>query len=247
MNTLPEAFGLIVIGDEILAGTRRDRHFEGIGGLLREHGFHLAWFRILPDDPDYLVAELARTMSEGIPVFSCGGIGATPDDYTRACAAKAAGVPQVRHPGAVAEIEGRFGDEAYPTRIRMADLPEGAELIPNPYNRVPGFSIREHHFLPGFPDMAQPMAEWVLDHRYGRHAPQQQRAVWVYGVSENDLMPLMERLTAEYPQQKLFSLPRLGEPRRVQLGYRGGDEIAKPFEALLNGLQAGGFRYEQVD
>jgi len=242
-----DRFGLIVIGDEILAGKRRDRHFEGIGGMLRSRGFRVAWFRILPDQPDLLVGELARSMAEGIPVFSCGGIGATPDDYTRACAARAAGLPQIRHPGAVAEIEGRFGAEAYPNRIRMADLPEGAELIPNPINRVPGFSIREHHFLPGFPDMAHPMAEWVLEQRYGRHAPQLQRSVWVYGASENDLMPLMERLTEIYPQQKLFSLPRLGQPRRVELGYRGGDEIDEPFAALLAGLEEGGFEFEQSE
>lgn len=240
---MPEAFGLIVIGDEILAGSRRDRHFEGIGGLLRERGLRLAWFRILPDDPDYLVAELARTLDEGIPVFSCGGIGATPDDHTRACAAKAAGVPLVRHPGAVAEIEGRFGEQAYPIRIRMADLPEGAELIPNPYNRVPGFSLRGHHFLPGFPDMAHPMAAWVLEQHYPRHAPQRQHSVWVHGVTENDLMPIMERLTADFPEHKLFSLPRLGEPRRVELGYRGGMEIDVPFQALLRALDDAGFDY----
>ena len=248
MVTEPEAFGLIVIGDEILTGSRRDRHFQGIGNLLRERGYHLAWFRILPDDPDYLVEELRRTMGEGIPVFCCGGIGATPDDHTRACAAGAAGVPLVRHPGAVAEIEARFGDDAYPLRIRMADLPEGAELIPNPYNRVPGFSIRGHHFLPGFPDMAHPMAEWVLDHHYGRHERQAQRSVWVYDASENDLMPLMERLTHDFPAHKLFSLPRLGRPRRVELGYRGPEEeIAVPFGALIAALEAAGFRHEEAD
>ncbi len=182
--------------------------------MLRERGFQLAWFRILPDDPQYLTAELQRTMGEDIPVFSCGGIGATPDDYTRACAAAAADVPLVRHPEAAEIIEARFGEAAHPYRIRMADLPEGAELIPNPVNRMPGFSIREHHFLPGFPDMAHPMAEWVLDHRYGRGDRQVQRSVWVQGVTETDLMPLMEDLERRFPKQKLFSLPRLGEPRR---------------------------------
>ncbi len=240
--------GLIVIGDEVLAGKRRDRHFEGIGGMLRERGFRLAWFRILPDDPDYLTAELQRTMGEGIPVFSCGGIGATPDDYTRACAAAAAGVPLVRHPEAASIIEERFGEAAYPYRIRMADLPEGAELIPNPINRMPGFSLREHYFLPGFPDMAHPMAEWVLDRRYGRKAPQAQRSVWVYGVTETDLMPLMEDLARRFPENKLFSLPRLGEPRRVELGYRGtATEIAAPFAALLAALDGMGFEYRPAD
>ena len=57
-----DRFGLIVIGDEILAGKRRDRHFEGIGGMLRSRGFRVAWFRILPDEPDLLVVELARSI-----------------------------------------------------------------------------------------------------------------------------------------------------------------------------------------
>lgn len=239
------SFGLIVIGDEILAARRRDRHFEVIGGMLRRRGFDLAWLRILPDDPDYLARELERTMGEGIPVFSCGGIGATPDDYTRASAARAAGVPLERHPEAVAEIESRFGKDAYPNRIHMAELPQGAELIPNPINRVPGFSIRRHYFLPGFPDMAHPMVEWVLDQHYGTHAPPIQRSVWVFGVSENDLMPLLEELTGRFPRQKVFSLPRLGEPRRVELGYRGPAAVIEaPFNALLQGLRERGYRFE---
>ena len=244
---MDNGFGLVVIGDEILAGRRRDRHFQGIGELLLERGYRLAWLRILPDDPDYLVDEFRRTMAEGIPVFSCGGIGATPDDYTRACAAKAAGVPLVRHAGAVAEIEARFGEQAYPQRVRMADLPEGAELIPNPYNRVPGFSIRRHYFMPGFPDMAHPMARWVLENHYPAMPPEVQRSVWVRAVTETVLMDLLEDLNRRFPEHKLFSLPRLGEVRRVELGYRGPEAIEVPFAALLQGLRERGFDFEIRD
>lgn len=239
------AFGLIVVGDEILLGHRRDRHFDGIGALLRERGLSLAWFRILPDDPDRLVREFRRTLGDGTPVLCCGGIGATPDDHTRQAAARAADLPLLRHPGAVVEIEGRFGDGAYPTRIRMAELPAGADLIPNPINRVPGFSLRGHHFLPGFPEMAHPMAAWVLDRvPAGVLAPQQQRSVWVIDATETDLMSLMERLAAEFPDLSLFSLPRLGLQKRVELGFRGRGEIGSAFDALLVGLREGGFEYE---
>jgi len=237
-------FGLIVIGDEILAGRRRDRHFQGIGELLRLRGYQLHWLRILPDEPDFLVEEFRRSMAEGIPVFSCGGIGATPDDHTRACAAQAAGVPLVRHAGAVAEIEGQFGEEAYPQRIRMAELPQGSELIPNPYNRVPGFSIRRHYFMPGFPDMAHPMAQWVLEQHFPVLRQEMQKSVWVKAVTETVLVGLMEDLTERFPEHKLFSLPRLGEVRRVELGYRGDEEIEVPFAALLEGLREGGFEFE---
>lgn len=242
-----DAFGIIVVGDEILNGRRSDRHLDGIGGLLRERGFKVAWLRILPDDPEYLVSEFARTMAEGIPVFCCGGIGATPDDHTRACAARAAGVPLVLHPGAVAEIEGRFGAEAYPNRIRMADLPQGSELIPNPYNRIPGFSINRHYFMPGFPDMAHPMAAWVLDNHYAAGGRAEQvRSLLVRGVTESSLMDLMEQLVERYPQARLFSLPRLGAEFQIEIGFHGHGDLEAPIQALAAGLDARGIRYQPV-
>lgn len=236
-------FGLIVIGDEILSGRRRDRHFEGIGSLLRSRGYQLAWFRILPDDPEYMIAELKRTMAEGVPVFSCGGIGATPDDHTRRCAAEAAGVAMQRHPEAVNLIEERFGEEAYPNRIRMADLPEGCELIPNPYNQIPGFRIRQHHFMPGFPDMAHPMAEWVLDNHYPNAQPEITRSLKVYGVTESVMMPMMEDLVASHPDAKFFSLPRLGKDGFVELGFRSEDDPVIAFDDLIARLKQADFRY----
>ena len=240
-----DTFGIIVIGDEILNGRRQDRHFEALGGILRQRGFAVAWLRILPDDPDYLAAELVRTMAERRPVFCCGGIGATPDDHTRACAARAAGVPLEPHPDAVAEIEARFGEDAYPNRIRMAELPKGSAIIPNPYNRIPGFSINRHYFMPGFPDMAHPMAAWVLDTHYaaGGHG-EQQRAVLVRGVTESSLMVLMEQLSERFPDAKLFSLPRLGAEFQIEMGFRGQGDLQAPIDALIAGLEDLGVVYD---
>ena len=235
-------FGLIVIGDEILRGRRRDRHFDFFRMLMHDRGFQLQWMQILPDIPELLVRRLRASMEEGNPVFSCGGIGGTPDDYTRQCAAEAAGVPLVRHAGALAEIEGRFGEEAYPHRVRMADLPRGCELIPNPYNRVPGFSINQHYFMPGFPDMAHPMGEWVMDTYYpADQSPERELSLRVVNVSENELMPLMEELTRHYPQLKLFSLPRIGEERFVELGFHGREGLEEAFAELESRLAAAGY------
>lgn len=245
--TFSSGFGLIVVGDEILNGRRRDRHFAGIGELLRERGFGLAWFRVLPDDPDYLTAELRRTMAESRPVFCCGGIGSTPDDHTRASAAAAADVDIELHAGAVAEIEARFGEAAYPQRIRMAELPVGAGLIPNPYNRIPGFSLNHHYFLPGFPDMAHPMARWVLDTHYAQGGVvERQRSVRVFGITESGLTDLMETLVAEFPEAKFFSLPRLGAEFQIELGFRGSGDLAPAFGALCAGLKARGARFEEL-
>ena len=244
---MSDLFGIIVIGDEILGGRRTDRHFAALGELLRGRGFGVAWLRILPDDPDYLVAEFRRTMAEGIPVLCCGGIGATPDDYTRACAARAADVPLIRHSGAVAEIEARFGDQAYPHRIHMADLPQGCELIPNPYNRIPGFSINRHYFVPGFPDMAHPMAAWVLDTYYAAGGRAEQLcAVRVRGVTESSLMDLMQQLVEQYPDAKLFSLPRLGAEFQIEIGFRGHGDLQAPLDALIAGLEERGITFDRL-
>ena len=127
----------------------------------------------------------------------------------------------------------------------MAELPDGAALIPNPYNRIPGFSIARHYFVPGFPDMAHPMLAWVLDTYYPDGArPEQQRAVRVYGVTESQLMDLMATLVADHPEAKLFSLPRLGEEFQIELGFRGRGDLDAPFRALVDGLSARGIRFE---
>jgi molybdopterin-biosynthesis enzyme MoeA-like protein len=237
----PLDFGLIVVGDEVLNGPRSDAHHARFKELLSERGHALAWHWLLPDDPSVLSEHLRFSLARAEPVFVCGGIGATPDDHTRAAAAAAAGVALVRHPEAVALIEERFGERAYPLRILMAELPEGAQLVPNPYNRIPGFSIDRHFFLPGFPEMAWPMAEWVLDERFAGRAPlQTERAVQVRGIAESSLIPLMRRLGERFPEHKFFSLPHMGEDPHILFGVRGRDGTDAAFDALCAGLREEG-------
>jgi molybdopterin-biosynthesis enzyme MoeA-like protein len=105
----------------------------------------------------------------------------------------------------------------------MAELPEDALLIPNPVNRIPGFTLYEHHFFPGFPSMAWPMLDWVLDRYYpvngsrGTH----ERSLRVYGAPESELFDLMEALASDFPTARLFSLPHYGEPDNIEIGFRG--------------------------
>jgi molybdopterin-biosynthesis enzyme MoeA-like protein len=234
-------FGLIVVGDEILAGQRSDKHLPAFKGMLSARGHGLAWCWILPDDPDLLTRQLRASMAAGLPVFCCGGIGATPDDQTRACAAAAAGVALERHPQALALIEGRFGADAYPHRVLMADLPAGARLIPNPVNQIPGFVLREHWFLPGFPRMAWPMAEWVLETQYPAAAPPREAALAVHDTPESRLIPLMRRLDGAFPGLKHFSLPHIGDDpqdRYVLLGFRGSGDLEAAMAALQAALDA---------
>ncbi|MBZ0105282.1 MAG: competence/damage-inducible protein A [Sulfuricella denitrificans] len=242
--------GILIIGDEILSGKRRDGHFAHVVEALAGRGLELAWCRIVGDVPARIVQHLRETHATGDLVFSFGGIGATPDDHTRQCAAIAADVPMQRHPDAVSEIEAQFGPDAYPRRILMADLPAGSTIIPNPVNRVPGFSLRHHHFLPGFPQMAWPMMAWVLDTRYPdlrNLAPEREEIFTALDVSESYLLDLMNEFVVRYPEVRFSSLPHLGADgaRRIEFGLRGrSTEVTGALLFLQSGIAARGYRWQ---
>lgn len=226
-------FGAIIIGDELLSGKRQDRHFSHVIAALAQRGLELKWCRIIGDDPALIVETLRQTLPLDDIVFCFGGIGATPDDHTRQCAAQATNMPLQRHPEAAAEIEARFGAEAYPHRILMADLAQGSRIIPNPFNRIPGFSLNRHHFLPGFPQMAWPMMDWVLDTLYPEirnQAPETEVLITVLDIMESPLLDLMNEFVRRYPDLRFSSLPHIGEDgeRKVEFGLRG----ARPRVAL---------------
>jgi molybdopterin-biosynthesis enzyme MoeA-like protein len=236
-------FGAFVIGDEILVGKRQDKHFPWLIEALAKRGLRLAWCEYLGDEPERITAALRRTFAAPDVVFSFGGIGATPDDHTRQCAAAALGVPLALHPEAEKEIRGRFGADTTPQRLKMGEFPLGAEIIPNPFNRIPGFSVRDHHCVPGFPQMAWPMVEWLLDTRYRALFDSQrwgEASVIVYGLAESTITPLMEEVNAKYPGLKSFSLPSMGESgtrRHIELGVRGVPaEVGPAMERLRRGL-----------
>jgi molybdopterin-biosynthesis enzyme MoeA-like protein len=243
-------FAAIIIGDEILSGKRQDKHMPKVIATLAARGLELAWCHYLGDDPDLITATLERTFGSGDAVFSFGGIGATPDDHTRACAAKAAGVNLALHPDAEREIRARFGSEITPRRLAMGEFPVGSEIIPNPFNRIPGFTLNRHHFLPGFPEMAWPMMEWVLDAKYreffepGRIG---ERSIIVTGCGESQLIDLMNQCLARYPACKVFSLPRMQPERHVELGVRGdANQVLTAIRELQEGVSGLGFQWSDV-
>jgi len=233
-------FGALIIGDELLVGKREDKHLGFLIGALKKRGLRLAWAHYLGDDPGRLRAALERTFASDDVVFSFGGIGATPDDHTRQCAAAALGVPLRLHPEAEREIRARFpGMEVTPQRLAMGEFPDGASIIPNPVNRIPGFSLREHHFVPGFPQMAWPMVEWVLDHRYRARFDSQvwsEASMLVYEAGESQLIPAMQAVEAAFAGVKVFSLPSMGpkgERIHVELGVRGPPDTVREAMAAL--------------
>jgi molybdopterin-biosynthesis enzyme MoeA-like protein len=241
----------LIIGDEILTGKRQDKHLAHVITILGARGLALDYAQYLGDDRARLTDVLRGTFARAELVFSFGGIGATPDDHTRQAAAAALGVPLERHPEALREIEARFGAEAYPHRVLMAEFPQGSRIIPNAYNRIAAFAIHEHHFFPGFPEMAWPMLDWVLASWYPDLAREKpiERAVAVYDAGESQLLPLMDAITARFPGVKLFSLPSfLPEgKRRIELGVRGpAADVERAFAELHAGVVSSGFRWERL-
>jgi molybdopterin-biosynthesis enzyme MoeA-like protein len=249
-------FGLIIIGDEILSGKRADKHLPKMIELLKARGLSLAYAEYVGDDPERITAALQRAIVSGDVVFSTGGIGATPDDHTRQCAARALGVKLELHPQAKVLIEQRMQDLAQEQgktydpeqadnlhRLNMGVFPQGAQIIPNPYNKIPGFSCGRVHFVPGFPVMAWPMMAWVLDTLYPAFFAKDawlERSVIVFGAMEATLTPLMETLERDFAGIKVFSLPSVDHPeygRHIELGVKGApDAVAPAFAALLAGL-----------
>ena len=259
------AFGLIIVGDEILSGKRADKHLAKVIELLAARGLALSYADYVGDDRPRITAALQRAFASSDIVFSCGGIGATPDDHTRQCAAAALQRPLVLHPEAKRLITERMQDvareqgEAFDPdradnlhRLNMGVFPEGARIIPNPYNKIPGFSCDGPgggmvHFVPGFPVMAWPMVDWALQHYcapWFNQQPQMERSVVLYGAMEAALTPLMERIEAGHPGIKVFSLPSVDHPvhgRHVELGVKGAAALVPAaWQALQEGLHQTG-------
>jgi len=252
-------FGALIIGDEILSGRREDKHLARTIAALEARGLALAWARYVGDEPARIVAEIRAAAASGDTVFSFGGIGATPDDHTRQCAAQALGVELALHPEAAALIT-RRGTEmaaekgiAYDTtgpdhqrRLNMGMFPAGAAIIPNPYNRIPGFSVGRLHFMPGFPVMAHPMLDWLLDTRYaGQAGARALRAIRVRGTNESALIPVFERIEAGFPGVRSFSLPSVDHPAlgpHIEIGVKGADpqQVDLAMAALREGAAATG-------
>lgn len=237
--------GALIIGDEILSGKRQDRHFNFLQETLAKRGLELSWTLIVGDDAKQLERAMRFSMASDDLVFSFGGIGATPDDRTRQTAALVKGVPIVPHPQAIREIEEKFGEAAYPNRILMGYLPEGCRLIPNPVNRVAGFSVDHHHFMPGFPEMAWPMVEWLLDNEY-QHLrdlrPRSERIITITKGRESDLLDTMNQIVDSYPDLLLSSLPHLGDEPYILFSLRGdADQVEQAMAVMIAAIEQAGF------
>ena len=247
MSTLSTTrpISMIIVGDEILSGRRQDKHMAKVIDLLAARGLALSSVTFVSDDRPRLISLFARSFASEEVVFCCGGIGATPDDHTRQAAAAALGVPLALHPEAERLITARCAalaeqgkgqaDMTLPEnqqRLQMGVFPVGAEIVPNTYNQIPGFHIRDHTFVPGFPVMAWPMIEAMLDSRYAHlhhRTPHVEHSFLAYALPESRITPALEQLELDFPGVRAFSLPSVGEDGNrphIELGVKGEPEAA---------------------
>lgn len=201
-------FFTLIIGTEILNRRREDAHFNFVTKALLNKGHKLSGSFIIEDDPALIVQTIKFIASQPNPVlFSFGGIGSTPDDYTRKCAAIALRNGKMSvHEEAKQIIEDKLKEAAYPHPIKMAELPQGSNLLDNPINKMPAFSLDERfYFMPGFPQMSHPMVEEILN-KLVPDVKKYYRYTLIASCKENELIEVMEKMPKDV---EFSSLPKL--------------------------------------
>jgi molybdopterin-biosynthesis enzyme MoeA-like protein len=230
-------FYSVIIGTELLNGRRKDAHFSFLNSQLLERNWeHKASF-VINDDPKLMFDIFTLIKSDPNSVMFCfGGIGSTPDDYTRQTAARAfTNYKMEFHEEAKSRILNQFGDEAYPHRVNMAYLPINAKLLTNIVNNVAGFYLEDRFFFtPGFPSMSHTMVIEALDLLYPKSTITKYKRVLTVTCSENDLIDTMKKM----PEHLDFaSLPKiLGNTRKVVISLAGYDknEVDKYFQLFID-------------
>jgi molybdopterin-biosynthesis enzyme MoeA-like protein len=210
-------FYACIIGTELLNGRRQDLHFEFLNNELLKRGWELKASLIIKDEPDFIadVLELIKKDKDSV-MFCFGGIGSTPDDYTRDVAARVFTDGYMDYNEELCKvITDKFGDKAYPDRIKMGYLPKDAGLLPNPINQISGFYLQDRFFfVPGFPQMAHPMVSYALDSFYPRGVKKFKKTFTAF-CSEGEIVDIMHSLP---PSVEFSSLPIMdGDKRAVEL------------------------------
>jgi len=203
-NTVTAA--LVVVGEEILSGRTKDENIFYIAGYLARIGISLREVRVVRDLEPEIVTAVNELRPRFTYVFTTGGIGPTHDDVTTDAIAKAFGVPVVVDPRAVVAMRQHFSDkDLTPARLRMARIPEGAELIDNTISRAPGFMIGNVIVMAGVPRIMQVMLDAVMP-RLAKGRPMLSRSVRI-DAPEGDVAPGLSELQLTHPGVQIGSYP----------------------------------------
>ena len=197
---------VVIIGNEILSGRTQDENLAFLAKGLNEVGIRLREARVIADDAATIIATINEVRRKFDHVFTTGGIGPTHDDITSASIAEAFGVPLILHPEAKRLLESHYPPGGLnEARLRMAHVPDGAALLPNPISRAPGFRIDNVYVLPGVPQIMQAIFS-ELKHRLRGGARLLSRSVSC-ALSEGALAKELGALQDRYTDLEIGSYP----------------------------------------
>ena len=218
---MPKTAGIVLVGNELLSGKIVDVNAAYLCRELRELGVEVRRMAVIPDEID-IIAPTVRAFSDEFDiVFTSGGVGPTHDDVTIEGVARAMGVGVVRHPALVALLERYYGNALTEAALRMAEVPDGAELVAGTV-RFPTVLMRNVYVLPGVPEIFRQKFE-ALRERF-RDVPFHLRCVFVR-IGEGTLAAHLNELLADFPALMLGSYPEFSNPEyrvKVTLESRDG-------------------------
>jgi molybdenum cofactor synthesis domain-containing protein len=202
----------LIIGNEVLSGRTKDANLNFMARRLAQLGIKLAEARVIPDVEQVIVDTVNETRARYDYVFTTGGIGPTHDDITCACIAKAFGVPVIRHPEAEALLRSYIPPERLnEARLKMADVPEGSELIKNPVSRAPGFKVGNVFVMAGVPSIMRAMFDSFAPFLVGGEKVQS-RAVACY-LPEGTIAQGLSDIQDRHPEVDIGSYPFFHEKK----------------------------------
>ena len=241
-------FYACIIGSEILNGRRVDKHFDFLRDELGKYGHELFASFVIKDDEN-LIKKVYKLIKEDeyAVMFSFGGIGATPDDLTRAIAAEVfTNRPLERNKKFEQDIIERFKDEAYPHRVHMADLPQESELLFNPVNNMSGFSLQSRYFFtPGFPQMSHPMIKAVIENYFSSFVDRY-RLTLLAQTSENTLINIMKEIPSHIEFSSLPILSDSGASVEISLISTNKSDVEKYFSLFTTYLKDSNIPYSLI-
>lgn len=246
--SIPSFFALI-IGTEILNRRRVDKHFDFVTSTLLERGHKLRGSFIIDDDPELIVQSINFIKSQPNSVLFCfGGIGSTPDDYTRLCAAKALGDGVLYlHDEAKEIISSNIDTSKRPHALNMAMLPKDANLIDNPVNKMPAFSLEDRYFfMPGFPEMSHPMVKDIMD-RYFPDGEKLYRSTLTAYCTEGSLIPIMEQMPEDVELSSLPAIIPNGWKTVISLASKSKELTDTAMTLYIDELTRQNIKYELTD
>ncbi len=233
---------LIVIGDEILSGRTEDRNIAQVARWLNRQGIRLLEVRVVPDQEQAIASAVNTLRSLHDYVITTGGIGPTHDDITVDSIAAAFDVPVVVHPEARRVLEDYYRDRPLgltEARLRMARVPQGAELIPNPTSGAPGVKMGNVYILAGVPNIAAAMLE-ALDGKLEGGRPMVSVTVRAH-TAESDVAALLKQVQDEHPGVSIGSYPFYRQ------GNFGADFVVRSDEEELANACANELRRRLAD